>query len=122
MSPQKLYYFSDLLASQLKKLTQQSDHAVSDLVSSCVQTTEAVELASLEAERNFMLRIRGRERNLIRKIQRAMARIVHGTFGICELCGEEISVKRLEARPVTSHCIECKSRLEIYERGLEYPH
>jgi DnaK suppressor protein len=65
-----------------------------------------------------MLRIRDREHKLIKKIKKALERIDNGTFGICETCGEEISVKRLKARPVTSQCIECKSKEEALEKAL----
>jgi DnaK suppressor protein len=65
-----------------------------------------------------MLRIRDREHKLIKKIKKALDRIENGTFGICESCGEEISIKRLEARPVTSQCIECKSKEEALEKAL----
>jgi DnaK suppressor protein len=122
MSPKRLDYFRHLLEWRLEVLLKQAEHAVSDLVSSSVQAAEAVELATLETDRNFMLRIRGRERNLIRKIRQAIARIEDGTFGICERCGGEIAVKRLEARPVTNYCIDCKSRLEAVERVLESSH
>ena len=74
--------------------------------------------AALESDRNFMLRIRDREHKLIKKIKKALERIENGTFGICETCGEEISVKRLKARPVTSQCIECKSKEEALEKAL----
>ena len=65
--------------------------------------------ASAETDRNFMLRLRGREQRLLKKIEEAIDRIDAGTFGICEDCGKEIGIKRLEARPVTSMCIECKT-------------
>jgi DnaK suppressor protein len=65
-----------------------------------------------------MLRIRDREHKLIKKIKKALDRIENGTFGICESCGEEISIKRLKARPVTSQCIECKSKEEALEKAL----
>jgi len=68
--------------------------------------------ATLESERNLTLRIRDRERKLRNKIEDALARIEDGTFGICEVCGEEIGFKRLEARPVTTLCINCKSEQE----------
>jgi DnaK suppressor protein len=55
---------------------------------------------------------------LIKKIKKALERIENGTFGICETCGEEITVKRLKARPVTSQCIECKSKEEALEKAL----
>ncbi len=72
--------------------------------------------ATMETDRNFDLRIRDRERKLIKKIDQALNRIKEGTFGICESCGGNISVKRLQARPVTTLCIDCKTAQEIEER------
>ena len=72
--------------------------------------------ASLESDRNFLLRIKDRERKLIMKVKEALDRIDNGTFGICESCGKPISEKRLMARPVTTLCIECKTDLENLER------
>ena len=68
--------------------------------------------ATMESERNLTLRIRDRERKLKNKIEDALARIEDGTFGICEVCEEEIGFARLEARPVTTLCINCKSEQE----------
>jgi len=72
--------------------------------------------ASMETDRNFDLRIKDRERRLIKKIDQAMERIREGEFGECEACGGDISVKRLHARPVTTLCIECKTAQEQEER------
>ena len=72
--------------------------------------------ASLEADRNSILRIRDRERKLMVKIQEALRRLDRGEFGICEDCGEEIGIDRLKARPVTTLCIDCKSTQEVEER------
>jgi len=72
--------------------------------------------ASMETDRNFDLRIKDRERKLIRKIDQAVLRIKEGEFGICESCGGDISVKRLQARPVTTLCIDCKTEQEQEER------
>lgn len=72
--------------------------------------------ASVESDRNFDLRIRDRERRLIRKIDQAMERIKDGSFGVCESCGGAISAKRLQARPVTTLCIDCKTAQEQEER------
>jgi DnaK suppressor protein len=74
--------------------------------------------ATLEADRNFMLRIRDREAKLIKKIKKALDRIEDKTFGICESCGEDISIKRLKARPVTTQCIDCKTKDEALEKAL----
>jgi DnaK suppressor protein len=72
--------------------------------------------ARLEDDRNLMLRIRDRERKLISKIDEALGRIDDGSYGRCEECGDEISVERLRARPVTTLCIACKSQQEAEER------
>jgi len=72
--------------------------------------------ASLEADRNFILRIRDRERQLLGKIEKALTLLEEGKYGICEACGEKISIARLKARPVTTLCIDCKSDQEVAER------
>jgi DnaK suppressor protein len=75
--------------------------------------------ASAEIDRNFMLRLKGRERKLLNKIDEAVEKIDSHVYGICEVCGEEINVKRLEARPVTTMCIECKIEQEEEEKLRE---
>jgi DnaK suppressor protein len=75
--------------------------------------------ATAEIDRNFMLRLKGRERKLLKKIEEAMERIHQGVFGICDKCGLEINIKRLEARPVTTMCIECKTLQEEEEKLRE---
>ena len=63
-----------------------------------------------------MLRLRGREQKLIKKIEEAVERIDTYVYGICDSCGEEIEISRLEARPVTTMCIDCKTEQEEEER------
>jgi DnaK suppressor protein len=75
--------------------------------------------ATAESDRSFLLRLRGREQKLLKKIEDALERIDTGTYGICESCGERISIKRLEARPVTTLCIECKTKQEEEEKLRE---
>ena len=70
----------------------------------------------METDRNFLLRIRDRERKLISKIDQAIERIEDGSFGICDECGEDIENKRLEARPVATLCIHCKTLQEEEEK------
>src|SRR5574341_659056 len=72
--------------------------------------------ASAVTDQNFMLRLKEREQKLLKKIDEALDRITQGTFGICESCGGEISFKRLRARPVTTLCIECKTKQEEDEK------
>ena len=74
--------------------------------------------ASEEENRNFLLRIRDREHKLIKKVKKALVRMENGSFGICDKCGEDISLERLNARPVTTQCIDCKKQEEAKERAL----
>lgn len=78
---------------------------------------DEIDLATSEADQSMNLRLRDRERVLLKKIERTLEKIEAGEFGVCERCGEEISVKRLEARPVTDLCIRCKEEQERLEKG-----
>jgi DnaK suppressor protein len=111
-------YFRELLSKRLEELLSQADDTVSGMTTPKENFPDPTDRAALEADRNFMLRIRDREHKLIKKIKKALERIEKGTFGICETCGEDISIKRLKARPVTSQCIECKSKEEALEKAL----
>jgi DnaK suppressor protein len=75
--------------------------------------------ATAEMDRNFMLRLRGRERKLLKKIDEAIERIDQKVFGICDRCGDAIDIRRLEARPVTTMCIDCKILEEEEEKLRE---
>jgi DnaK suppressor protein len=72
--------------------------------------------ASAEVDQNFSMRIRDRERKLLKKIDEALERMNTETYGICEACGEDIPYKRLKARPVTTFCIDCKTAQEEKEQ------
>lgn len=72
--------------------------------------------ASAEIDRNFMLRLRGREQKLLKKIDSSIEKIDNGSFGTCEVCGQDIDLKRLEVRPVTTMCIQCKLEQEEEEK------
>jgi DnaK suppressor protein len=118
MKQKDLDYFKELLTQRLEDLLAQADNTVSGMTTPKENFPDPTDRASLEADRNFMLRIRDREHKLIKKIKKALARIEKGTFGICETCGEDISLKRIKARPVTTQCIECKTKEEAQERAL----
>jgi len=111
-------YFKKFLSNWLEELLSQADNTVSGMTAPKENFPDPTDRAALEADRNFMLRIRDRENKLIKKIKQALERIENDTYGICETCGEEISVKRLKARPVTSQCIDCKSKEEALEKAL----
>ena len=118
MKKKDIEYFRQFLTDQLQDLLAQADDTVSGMTAQKENFPDPTDRASLEADRNFMLRIRDREHKLIKKIKKALERIDNGTFGICESCGEEIGIERLKARPVTSQCIECKSKEEALEKAL----
>jgi DnaK suppressor protein len=73
--------------------------------------------ASAEVDQNFSMRIRDRERKLLKKIDEALERMNVATYGICERCSGDIPYKRLKARPVTTLCIECKTLQEQEEQA-----
>lgn len=116
MSKQKLEHYRNLLDKTMADLMDEASKTVSDMTTHNGNLPDPTDRASLESDRNFTLRIRDRERKLIGKIKEAMARIDTGTYGICESCGEEISEARLKARPVTTLCIECKTKQEQDEK------
>ena len=118
MKKKDIMYFEELLTNRLEELLAQADVTVSGMTDPKENFPDPTDRASLEADRNFMLRIRDRESKLIRKVKKTLARIENGTFGICESCGEDIAIKRLKARPVTTQCIECKTKEEASEKAL----
>jgi DnaK suppressor protein len=116
MSQGKKEYYRALLNRKLEGLLDEANRTVSGMTDLDDNFPDPTDRASLESDRNFTLRIRDRERKLIIKIKEALERLEAGTYGICEACGEEISDKRLEARPVTTLCIDCKKRQESDEK------
>lgn len=106
------------LLRQRETLLSEAETALNELPGQTI-FPDLGDQATAETDRNFMLRLRGREQRLLKKIDEAIDRIESGTFGICDDCGNEIDVKRLEARPVTTMCIECKTLQEEEERLRE---
>jgi len=118
MTEDDLKYYKKLLSKRLEELLNQADHTVSGMAAPKENFPDPTDRASLEEDRNFMLRIRDRESKLIKKIKKALVRLEKGTFGICDKCGEDIGLARLKARPVTTQCIECKTKEEAFEKAL----
>jgi len=118
MNSRDLKYFKELLTGWQQEITRRTNTAIADLMDSSVSASDSIDQASLESDRNFALRFRDRDRKLIKKIKKALISINRGTFGICENCGEDITLKRLKARPVTTQCIDCKSKEEALEKAL----
>ena len=116
MKPEKLEFFRNMLTQKINDLLDEAGKTVSEMISVKENFPDPNDRASLESDRNFELRIRDRERKLILKMREAIQRIDDGTFGVCESCGGPISEKRLMARPVTTFCIECKTKEEKLEK------
>lgn len=116
LKPEKLEVFRAMLVQKISELLSEAGKTVSEMTSGKENFPDPNDRASLESDRNFELRIRDRERKLILKMQEAIKRIDDGVYGICESCGGPISEKRLLARPVTTECIDCKTKQEKIEK------
>ena len=117
MNKSQLARFRKLLEEKrddiIKKAKQTLDE---DMTLDANDLPDEMDLASSEYLQSFTFRLRGREKSFLDKIEKALGRIDDGTFGVCEECAEEISVKRLEARPETTLCIRCKEDQERAEK------
>jgi len=113
---EKMKAYKAMLTQKINELLSEAGKTVSEMTNGKENYPDPTDRASLESDRNFELRIRDRERKLILKMQEAIKRIDDGTFGICEVCGGPISEKRLMARPVTTLCIDCKTKQEKMEK------
>ncbi|MBU0995128.1 MAG: RNA polymerase-binding protein DksA [Proteobacteria bacterium] len=120
MEKEVVEYFRNLLLSQLEELLSEGKRTIVSIQEhEGTSFADPVEQAFVDQHLNMKFRIKDRESKLIKKIREALARIDDGTFGICEICEDEISTARLKARPVTTQCIECKQRGEQWERITE---
>jgi len=115
MDQKDIDFFHELLSTMLADATQKSVTTVEDMTGTLEVFADPADRATMESDRAFTLRLRDRERKLIKKIQSALQRIDDGTYGVCDECGDDISIPRLKARPVTKLCIQCKSKQETEE-------
>ncbi|MBI5676613.1 MAG: RNA polymerase-binding protein DksA [Nitrospirae bacterium] len=114
----KIQEIKKSLLSQKNALLREAEEALNNLPGD-LNFPDMGDQATAETDRNFMLRLRDRERMLLKKIEETIERIDNAEYGICTSCGNEIGIKRLEARPVTDLCIECKVRQEEEEKIVE---
>ncbi len=119
MSGQQLAHIEQILLDWRRSLMEEVDKTVAHMKDEVNNASDPSDRASQEEEFNFELRTRDRERKLIKKIEDALDRIRDPDFGYCEACGMEIGLRRLEARPTASLCIDCKELSEIRERQNE---
>jgi len=115
VKPKDVDYFRKLLNQRIAELRLEAGKTVENMDEEG-NFPDPTDRASMESNRNSILRMRDRERRLIFKIEEALQRLETGEYGICEECGEDIAIDRLKARPVTTLCIDCKSSQEIAEQ------
>ncbi len=119
MNKKELKKFKDILEERRQAITQTSESiSEQSVVFDPNDLPDEVDLASSETDQAINLKLRDRERTLLRKIDKALKKIEDGEYGICESCGEAIGLKRLEARPVTDLCINCKEEQERREKAF----
>ena len=116
MSDEQLEHFRDILTAWKKELMYEVDRTVHHMQDEAANFPDPNDRATQESEFGLELRTRDRERKLLRKIDSALARIDDGSYGYCDETGEEIGLKRLEARPVATLCLEAQERRELAER------
>jgi len=116
MNKRELKLFKELLLDRRVELLREATRSVDGMAGDKENFPDPTDRAALEFNRNFMLRIRDRERKLITKIDEALERIEDESYGLCEECEEQIGVERLKARPVTTLCIDCKAAQEAQEK------
>ena len=116
MSADQLAHFEAILESWKRELMNHVDETVHHMQDEAANFPDPNDRATQESEFGLELRTRDRERKLLRKINSALIRIEEGTYGYCEETGEEIGLKRLEARPVATLCLEAQERREMAER------
>ena len=119
MNDEQLQHFSGILNDWKQELMQEVDRTVHHMQDESANLPDPADRASQEEEFTFELRTRDRERKLIKKIDQSLEAIESKDYGYCDSCGVEIGVKRLEARPTATLCIDCKTLDEIKERQLK---
>ena len=117
MDKELLDHFKLKLENMSHELLSEAEKTIHEMTDHTDNYPDPTDRATAESDRNFELRIRDRERKLLSKIKSALERIESNTYGICDDCGEDIDVQRLEARPVTTLCIECKTQQENTEKS-----
>ena len=118
MNPRQRAHFKKILEEMKHGLSQDIDRTVHTMQDEATIFADPNDRASQESDVSLELRNRDRERKLIKKIDETIARIDGGEYGYCESCGVEIGLKRLEARPTATLCIDCKTLDELREKQV----
>ena len=118
MNPNQIDHFRQILEGWRAELKDETSRTVVHMQDETANHPDPTDRASQETDMALELRGRDRDRKLIKKIEDSITHLNSGDFGYCENCGEEIGLKRLEARPTASLCIDCKTVDEIREKQL----
>ena len=118
MNSKQLAHFKRMLEEMKRGLSQDIDRTVHTMQDEATIFADPNDRASQESDMSLELRNRDRERKLIKKIDETIVKIDAGEYGYCESCGVEIGLKRLEARPTATLCIDCKTLDELREKQV----
>lgn len=118
MNERQIAHFIKILENWKQELMEEVDRTVNHMQDEAANFPDPADRASQEEEFSLELRTRDRERKLIKKINDTLTRIEENDYGYCDSCGIEIGIRRLEARPTATLCIDCKTLAEIKERQL----
>ncbi len=116
MNRRRLDAFRNLLLGRLRSLESKIGSRLGELVDQRDALADTTDIASEESDRDMTLRVHDHERKIIEEIRAALRRIEEGDYGVCESCGDDIGEKRLLARPVATHCIDCMTEIEAAQR------
>ncbi|MFT7405772.1 RNA polymerase-binding protein DksA [Zhongshania sp.] len=116
MNEKQKEHFRQILLSWKAELMEEVDRTVSHMKDEAANFPDPADRATQEEEFSLELRTRDRERKLIKKIDSTLNLIDENDYGFCDTCGVDIGIKRLEARPTATLCIDCKTLDEIKER------
>ena len=118
MNEQQRKHFNQILLDWKAQLMEEVDRTVTHMKDEAANFPDPADRATQEEEFSLELRTRDRERKLIKKIDSMMDRIDQDDYGFCDACGVDIGIKRLEARPTATLCIDCKTLDEIKEKQV----
>ena len=118
MNPKQRAHFKEILSEMKRELSQDIDRTVHTMQDEATIFADPNDRASQESDMSLELRNRDRERKLIKKIDVTITKRDSGDYGYCESCGVEIGLKRLEARPTATLCIDCKTLDELREKQV----
>lgn len=119
MGTAQIAHFRQILQNWKKELMEEVDRTVHHMQDEAANFPDPNDRASQESEFALELRTRDRERKLIKKIDESLEDLENGDYGYCEVCGIEIGIRRLEARPTATQCIDCKTLDEMKERQVK---